>query len=154
VILREAGPADAAACFAIYRDAVLNGATLYTPDERRAWAPPEDDGAWMQPRLAAGRTWIAEVDGTQAGFLTAIPDGYLDFFYVRPAYRGKGVSAALYGRFLVHAEAAGHDMPATHASHHARRFLERRGWSVVEKEIVTRNGVPLTRWRMTLVRSR
>jgi putative acetyltransferase len=151
VILREAAPEDAAACFAIYRDAV-NGATLYTAEERLAWAPPDDDGAWMGPRLAAGCTWIAEESGTQAGFLTAIPGGYLDFFYVRPAQRGQGIAAALYARFLDWAEAQGHGTLTTHASHHARRFLEPRGWRVVEKETVTRNGVPLTRWRMALAR--
>ena len=152
MILREAGPGDTAACFAIFRDAVLNGATLYSTDERRAWAPPEDDGARMTPRLAAGRTWIAETDGAPAGFLTAMPRGYLDFFYVRPGHHGTGLAAALYARFLAWAEETGQATLTTHASHHARRFLEPRGWSVVEKEIVLRNGVPLTRWRMALSR--
>jgi putative acetyltransferase len=151
--LREATPGDAGSCFAIYRDAVLDGATLYSAEERRAWAPPEDDGGWMVPRLAAGCTWIAEVDGAPAGFLTAMPGGYLDFFYVRPAQHGTGLAAALYARFLDWAEATGVDTLTTHASHHARRFLEPRGWSVVEKEVVMRNGIPLTRWRMALRRT-
>ena len=152
MILREATPGDAGSCFAIYRDAV-DGATLYSAEERRAWAPPDDDGAWMAPRLAAGRTWIADRDGAPAGFLTAMPGGYLDFFYVRPAQRGKGVAPALHARFLDWAEAEGHRTLTTDASHHARRFLEPRGWSVVEKEVVMRNGIPLTRWRMALTRA-
>lgn len=152
MILREAAPEDAASCFAIYRDAV-NGATLYSAEQRRAWASPEDDGVWMGPRLAAGCTWIAEEGGAPAGFLTAMPGGYLDFFYVRPGQRGTGLSAALYARFLDWAEATGEDTLTTHASHHARRFLEPRGWIVLEKETVTRSGVPLTRWRMALVRT-
>ena len=88
-----------------------------------------------------------------AGFLTAMPEGYLDFFYVRPAQRGTGVAAALYARFLDWTEARGQLVLTTHASHHARRFLEPRGWRVVEEEIVMRNGVPLSRWRMMLTRA-
>jgi putative acetyltransferase len=153
VILRGAHAGDTGACFAIHRDAILNGATLYSMEERRAWAPAEDDGAWMAPRLAAGRTWIAEVDGAPAGFLTAMPDGYLDFFYVRPAQHGTGLAAALYACFLDWAATTGQVTLTTHASHHARRFLEPRGWAVTEMETVMRNGVPLARWRMALSRT-
>lgn len=150
--LREGGPEDRGACFAIYRDAVLNGASLYTDAERTAWTPPDDDGLWMESRLTEGVTWIAEAGGRPAGFLTATPAGHLDLFFVRAAHHGTGLGTALYDRFLGWADDTGQATLTTFASHHARRFLEPRGWSVVEKETAIRNGVPLSRWRMALTR--
>lgn len=150
--LREGGPEDRAACFAIYREAVLNGATHYSEAEREAWTPPDDDGLWMKSRLAEGITWIAEVGGLPAGFLTTTPDGHLDLFFVRAEHHGTGLAATLYDRFLGWADDAGRRTLTTFASHHARRFLEPRGWKVIEDETTLRNGVPLTRWRMALTR--
>lgn len=149
IALRDGDRADAALCFAIYREAVLSGAApLYTEAERGAWCPTDDDGGWIADRLAAGRTWIAETGATPLGFLTATREGHLDLFFVMPGARRTGVAPALYDAFTEWADAQGIATRTTHASHLARAFLERRGWTVTRQEVVPRNGIDLVRWHM------
>lgn len=147
--IRTGTVTDAAACHAVYVDAVRNGtAPLYSAEEARAWAPSEQLEDWLPPRLQAGQTWIAEASGTVVGFLTVTPDGHLDLFFVRPGWRRSGLAAELYERMTAWAGARGIERMSTFASHLARRFLERRGWHVVSGETAIRNGVALKRWEM------
>ncbi|WP_068110435.1 GNAT family N-acetyltransferase [Tropicimonas marinistellae] len=147
--IRLGSAADAAACHAIYVDAVRNGtAPLYTPEQARAWAPSDTLEDWMPPRLAAGVTWVAEDSGDAAGFLTVTPEGHLDFFFVRPPWHGSGIAAALYGEMSGWAATRGLSHMTTFASHLCRRFLEPRGWEVIAGETVQRNGQELERWKM------
>lgn len=147
--IRPGGVADAAACHAVYVDAVRNGtAPHYSAREALAWAPSATLEDWMAPRLAAGITWVAQSGARAEGFLTVTPAGHLDFLFVRPEWRGTGLAAALYDRMADWAAAAGHDRLTVHASHLSRRFLARRGWQVVARESVARHGVDLVRWEM------
>ncbi len=52
----------------------------------------------------------------------------------------------LYDRMIETARDMGLEGLTTHASHLARRFLDRRGWAVVEEERNLRHGVWLTRF--------
>ncbi len=142
---------DSDACHDVYVDAVHNGtAPYYTAEQAHAWAPVlKHNGEWT-PRLSAGKTWVAVSGSEVVGFITLTERGHLDFFFVRPAARGSGVATALYKTFLEQAKADGHERLTTHASHLARRFLEKRGWSVREEEDVVRNGVVLSRTLMDL----
>ncbi|MDV7145370.1 GNAT family N-acetyltransferase [Tropicimonas sp. TH_r6] len=152
--IRTGGAKDAAACMAVYVDAIRNGtAGHYTADQARAWAPTEEVEDWLPPRLDAGTTWIAW-DGPRAeGFLTITADGHLDFFFVRTEARKNGLAEALYLQMLAQAEARGIGTLTTFASHLARSFLEKRGWTVIEGETALRHGVELKRWKMALTRT-
>lgn len=151
--VRPFRPADAAACLDVYLDAIHNGtAPHYSAEERAAWAPPGreyDHGEWTG-RLADGRTWVAEHEGKVVGFITLDRSGHLDLFFVRPEARLLGVAAKLYEALINTARDGGHTRLTTHASHLARRFLERRGWRVTGEERALRNGVFLTRFAMEL----
>lgn len=147
--LRAGGAGDAVACHDVYFDAVRNGtAPLYSDEEARAWAPSEDVEDWLPPRLQDGITWIAEDEGHAIGFLTVTTDGHLDLFFVRPDWRGTGLAPALYQCMRGWAVARGLTEMTTHASQFARRFLEPRGWVVLETESAVRHGVTMTRWKM------
>jgi len=147
--IRPYRAADTSGCGAIYMDAIRNGtAPHYSAEQAAAWAP---DGAeqWdWAPRLTKGRAWIAEVNGSPSGFITLRSDGHLDLFFVRPGVRHLGIAGALYAQMVEDARRSGVTRLTTHASLLARRFLERRGWRVVECETTERNGVSLTRFLM------
>lgn len=135
----------------IYFDAVRNGtAPHYSAQEAAAWAPDARDQSEWTGRLAEGRTWIAESDAGAQGFITLAPEAHLDLFFVRPTARPMGVAAALYDTLLAAAREDRHSALTTHASHLARRFLDRRGWTVEAEEQSLRHGILLTRFRMRL----
>ncbi len=149
--IRDGSAVDAETCHAVYRDAVHNGtAPLYSAEQAEAWAPTGEPADWLGTRLADGRTWVADLDGEAIGFLTATHAGHLDLFFVRPEWRRRGVSSELYDHMIVWARANRLSKMTTFASHLAKRFLERRGWAVVEMETAIRNGVALDRWKMHL----
>lgn len=148
-MIREGAEADAAACMAVYVDAIRNGtASHYTPEQSLAWAPTEEIEDWLPPRLETGTTWIAWSDTRAEGFLTLTDDGHLDFFFVRPDARKSGLAAALYDCMMEETKAREQAQLTTYASHLARSFLEKRGWRVIEGETTTRHGVELKRWKM------
>ena len=149
--LRPYRDGDGPACYAVYFDAVRNGtAPAYTAAQARAWAPSEtNDGEWSH-RLASGVTWVSEGDAGLLGFITLTQAGHLDLFFVRPTARPLGVAADLYDHMLDHVRNRGLTRLTTHASHLARRFLERRGWTVLDEETTIRHGVALTRFAMEL----
>ena len=140
---------EAALCYAIYYDAVRIGAAGdYSEAQRIAWAPDDAMPEGWPDRLSSAETWVAEDGETVLGFLTFDPNGYLDLFFVRPEAKGGGASTALYDKMLTEASARGLPRLTVHASHLARRFLERRGWTVIAPETVERDGVLLHRFEM------
>ena len=152
-VFRRFRPADVAGAIEVYLDAVHNGtAPHYSEAERAAWAPRDgnyDHGEWTG-RLADGRTWVAETGATLQGFATLTRAGHLDLLFVRPGAWGAGVAGALYDRLLDDARDLGLTRLTTDASHLARRFLERRGWTVEAEERALRHGVRITRFAMRL----
>lgn len=148
-MIREATADDLDATWDIYRDAVLHGTSpFYTAAEARAWAGPPERPGWWAERMSAATSWIAEDASGPAGFITLSAPAHLDFFFVRPRARGTGMAAALYDRFVATAETGDGGRMTTFASHLARRFLQRRGWTVSEEEIAERNGERLIRFAM------
>jgi putative acetyltransferase len=69
--------------------------------------------------------------------------GFLDFAYVDPAVRGHGVAAALYDAIEARARAHGLSRLRTEASRVAEPFFGARGWVVIRRQRVRRNGVGL-----------
>ena len=70
---------------------------------------------------------------------------------MRPAWQRKGLAEALYRKLSADAHDMGCAVLTTHASHLARRFLERRGWHVTDTQNVERNGVRIPRFAMALL---
>jgi putative acetyltransferase len=148
-MIRRVRSGEERATYDVYRDSVRLGAGRgYTLAERLAWVPSDDMEDWWPERIAASPTWVADRSGTLVGVLTFREDGYLDLFFVVPQAQGDGTAVALYDAMIDHARSLGLTHLTTHASHLARRFLERRGWKITQSEEVDRNGVTLLRFGM------
>ena len=142
---------DAEASYAVYLDAVRNGAdTHYTAEQAEAWAPSLVMEDWWVPRLKSDVAWVSEDETGLNGLIALTADGYLDLFFVAPRARGDGTAAALYDTLLSAAWGKGLRGLTSHASHYLRPFLERRGWRVIAPEDVARNGQVLRRFEMAV----
>lgn len=149
ITIREFDEKDAAATARLFFESVRRGAaTQYSEAQRQAWAPDlPDPGEWRE-RLGGLRTWIAEVEGKMAGFMSVTPTGHLDLAFVHPDWIGTGVARALYGPVEQYARQSGLSRLTSDASLLARPFFERQGWQVLREQQPVRNGVVLTNFRM------
>ena len=150
-MIRPWKPEDAEASYAVYVDAVRNGAARhYDKAQRAAWVPSETIEPWWTSRLADETAWVAEDAEGLTGLIALRQDGYLDLFFTRPRARGNGTASRLYDTLLEEAGRSGLRRLRTHASHFLRPFLERRGWQVIAPEDVHRFGVAMRRFEMAL----
>lgn len=152
VTLRPARPGDGAALARVFHDAVHHGAiNHYTAEERAAWSPGSPPKPDWEARLLAAHTLVACAGRAPVGFATLGLDGHLDFFYVASAWMGRGVADRLHQAVVDAARAQSLPLLTTEASHLARSFLTRHGWSTLARQSVIRHGVALTNFRMERV---
>jgi len=145
LIIRPCRVTDAPGLADLYHRAVREGTGRhYDAAQREAWSPaPPNDESWRR-RLVEAQTIVAERDARLLGFMTLdIGTGWLDFAYVAPEAMGQGVAETLYAVLEGRARAAGLGALETEASLLAERFFARRGWQLVKRQEVERNGVRL-----------
>ena len=106
--------------------------SVYTTEEKAAWAPAPIDYQRWRVRLDQKRPFLAIIDDRVAGFIELEADGHIDCAYTHPDFQGRGVASALYQHLLKEAEARKLQRLYVEASHVAKPFLERRGFSVVK----------------------
>ncbi len=147
---RSARPEDAGALAHVYFRAVREGAVdAYSPEQRAAWAPCEPEADKWRDRIAGLNTIVAESENGIVGFMSLNPDdGDLDLAFVLPEAKGTGVAKTLYAILENHARSRNMRRLHTQASHLARPFFERQGWTVHRENQVERQGVTLTNWIM------
>lgn len=150
ISIRNFRPGDEAALRAVFHAAV-HGLTAhhYKAEQRAAWAPAEYDTTQWAQRMQDNQPFIAEAaDGVVAGFADLQPNGYIDMFFVAPAFAGQGVARALMAH--VHAQAAQRGLARlwAHVSLTAEPFFAAQGFAVEERQAVERAGVVLHNARM------
>lgn len=147
--IRNFCPSDSDALRQIFYRAVHEGTTAwYTPEQRAAWANAAEAPPEWPKRLGDHMTVVAEMDAQISGFMTLGYDGHLDLAFVTPESMGTGVASALHDRLLSLARAAGLELLTTEASHLARRFFLRQGWTELAAQEVELRGVSLANFRM------
>lgn len=149
--MRAWTPTDAEASYAVFYEAVHSRAGKeYTAQQCHAWAPSPVVQEWWLPRLSAAKAWVTSDEHGLTGLISLCPDGYLDLFFVSSRAQGDGTAKDLYDMALNQAHETGLARLTTHASHFLRPFLEKRGWQVMAKEVVTRLNVEIERFVMEL----
>jgi len=149
IAVRPFSLADAAPCRAVFYEAVHQGAAKrYSKEQRAAWAPSPDVPPLWGDRLADQITFVGESDDGIEGFFTLNHDGHLDLAFVRPRNMGSGLAGRLYDACFASPHASGLSRAYTEASHLARPFFQRRGWSVICEQEVERFGTLITNFQM------
>ena len=132
-------------------DAVRNGPSLYNEAQRSAWVDAPRSGPEWHQRVAAQSIAVAESGGAIAGLMSLTDDGYLDFAFIRPAYRGTGMFRKLYSMILDLARERDQPRILVHASLMAQPAFSAMGFKVTKEESVHLNGQYLDRFEMQLV---
>jgi GNAT superfamily N-acetyltransferase len=120
----------------------------YSEKQVEAWVPAVPDVEVWHSRMIERTTLVAEEGDQILAFAELESDGHLDMFYCRHDVIGRGVGRSLYQ--AIERRALGMDLGRifTEASITARPFFERRGFTVVQEQTVTRGGVEMRNFRM------
>jgi GNAT superfamily N-acetyltransferase len=132
-VIRPARPEEAELLMRIQREAAVTAfAHIFPPD----LYPFPDDGVQAQwdealedPEI---EVYVLEVAGEPAGSV-AVGYGFLRNLYVLPAHQGTGLGESLHDHALERLRALGWDeakLWTLEGNHGARRFYEKRGWSL------------------------
>ena len=126
-MIRPGRPADLAAAAGVYRSASLSN----TGDRDNLLAHPEY--LVLGPEgLAEGRTYVAEEEGSVVGFATwSDAEGIfeLEDLFVDPAWRRRGIAAALVDRIAHVLRARGVERLEVTANPHAMEFYLAAGFA-------------------------
>lgn len=121
---------------------------IYTSEQKEAWAPTPPDYVRWSERLNEKKPFIAIVNDRVVGFIELDADGHIDCIYTHPDFQGNGVATALYAYLLVEAKNRNIKRLYVEGSLIAKSFFEHRGFSVVKKNELSRNGVTLVNFVM------
>ena len=147
-VLRVGEPSDFSVLADIMFDAVRNGPSEYTERQRAAWVPTRRDGQPWIDRLALQRIIVGERDGRAVGFMSLASGGYVDFAYIRPDERGRGLFRKMFKLIEDQAKTEGASLLWVHASLAARRAFAAVGFHVKKQEEVALGSETLVRFEM------
>jgi putative acetyltransferase len=151
VRIRAYEPRDAQALAALFFESVRQaGARDYSPAQVAAWAPAVPDAGAVDARCRDGRLTLVAVDeaDTPIAYGDLEADGHIDHLYCHPDAIGTGVASALTGRLEQAAREQGIGKLYVEASEAARRLFARKGFTVVRRREIKRNGVAIHNYAM------
>lgn len=117
-------------------DAVRNGESRYTEQQREAWVPARRSGLEWMERLQRQHIIVAEQDGTAVGFVSLAEGGYVDLAYIRPEAQHTGLFRQLLTHVVERATANGERRLWTHASLMAEPAFAKLGFTLRKREQV------------------
>jgi putative acetyltransferase len=122
----------------------------YSADQVRAWVPGRWDAEQEHRRSGDGRLVLVAADelGPVVAFIDLEPDGHIDRLFCAPEAAGQGIASRLYDSIETAAREQGLRRLYTEASELARRFFQRKGFVVLERQDKILRGVPIHNYRM------
>lgn len=145
MIIRKYQPEDCRELAELFYDTVHTiNAKDYAKEQLDAWADGKIYLAKWNQSFLAHYSLVAVEAEIIVGFGDIDSRGYLDRLFVHKDYQGQGVGAALCDRL----ERAAPGRVFTYASITAKGFFAQRGYLVVKKQQVKRQGILLTNFVM------
>ena len=117
----------------------------YTKEQLNAWATGKIDLEKWDKSFLEHYSFVAVENEIIVGFGDIDEHGYLDRLYVHKDYQRQGIATALCDKLENIIKT---DCITTHASITAKPFFEHRGYNVIKRQTVERNGVFLTNFIM------
>jgi putative acetyltransferase len=151
VNIRTYEPHDAADVADVFYRSVREVALSdYTVDQVKAWVPGRLDVEGEHLRSSDGRLVLVAADEQDhvIAFIDLEPDGHIDRLFCAPGAVGRGIASQLYDGIETAAREQGIGRLFTEASELARRFFERKGFIVLERQDKILRGVPIHNYRM------
>lgn len=152
MLLRQYHPSDCKALVNVFYESVhAIEETDYSSAQLDAWASGSVDLKEWNESFLGHFTVIAEVDGAIVGFGDIDEAGYLDRLFVHPNHQRQGIASAICDALEASVPEAVSTITVS-ASIPARSFFEHRGYTVVRRQEVRRNGEILVNYAMILHR--
>lgn len=127
-----------------YNTVHIVNAKDYTEEQLNVWASGHMDLEKWNQSLKEHYSIVAVDNEIIVGFGDIDEAGYLDRLYVHADYQGKGIATAICSQL----EQAIQGKITTYASITAKPFFAKRGYKVIKKQEVERQGVFLTNFVM------
>ncbi|MDD3403889.1 MAG: GNAT family N-acetyltransferase [Hespellia sp.] len=127
-----------------YNTVHIVNAKDYTKGQLDVWATGQVDLEKWNQSLQEHYSIVAIDNEIIVGFGDIDKDGYLDRLFVHADYQGKGIATAICNQL----EQVVEGKITTHASITAKPFFEKRGYKVIKKQKVERQGIFLTNFVM------
>lgn len=127
-----------------YKTVHIINAKDYTKEQLDVWATEQVDLEKWSQSLQEHYCIVAIDNEIIVGFGDIDKDGYLDRLFVHASYQGKGIGTAICNTL----EQAVEGKITTHASITAKLFFEKRGYKVIKKQEIERQGIFLTNFVM------
>lgn len=144
-MIREYREVDCAELAELFYNTVHTvNAKDYTEEQLAVWATGTVDLEKWNQTFQEHYSIVAVENEMVIGFGDIDKDGYLDRLFVHRDYQKKGIAAAICD--VLEQAAPGNII--THASITARPFFEKRGYTVIKKQQVERQGITLTNYVM------
>lgn len=122
----------------------------YSQEQVEAWAPAIstfDPERWKNS-FKNKFVFVAESEEKLAGFGELEADGHIDRFYISHHFIGEGVGRKMYSALEEKAFALNIRHLFVEASITAKPFFEKMGFSLINEQIVERNGQRLKNYKM------
>lgn len=123
----------------------------YDPAQLDVWAPKEIDFSTWDKSLLQHYSIVCEKEGMIIGFGDMDDLGYLDRLYVHKDYQGCGVASKIVNELENYSKKNHIKCVTTDASITAKPFFEKRGYKVIQEQVVERKGQFLTNFKMKKV---
>ena len=120
----------------------------YDPAQLDVWAPKEIDFSTWDKSLLQHYSIVCEKEGMIIGFGDIDNLGYLDRLYVHKDYQECGVASRIVNELENHSKKNHIKCVTTDASITAKPFFEKRGYKVIQEQVVERKGQFLTNFKM------
>ena len=122
---------------------------VYSAEQLEAWSPSPPDYEFWHSKLSESKPFVATIGSTIVGFLELEGNGHIDCLYVHQSYQGQGVAGKLFSHASEVAISNGIKTLYVEASIVARPFFEKRGFFLLAKNVVQRNGQELINYSMS-----
>lgn len=121
----------------------------YNSKQISVWTASVENKKRWQDILTNQFVLVAEQESQIVGFATLDKGNYLDLLYVHKEYQRQGIALKLYTDIENEARRQGRTGLTSDVSKTARPFFESIGFEVVTEQIVVRQNIELTNFKMT-----
>ncbi len=148
MLLRKYKPSDCKILAELFYNTVhIINAKDYSEEQINAWANGNINLSKWNNSFLEHYTIVVEIDGIIVGFRDIDKTGYLDKLYIHHNFQCKGIATAICNELEKSVDTS---KIITHASITAKGFFEQRGYKVITKQQVERQGIFLTNYVMKL----
>jgi len=148
MLLRKYKPSDCKILAELFYNTVhIINAKDYSEEQINAWANGNIDLSKWNNSFLEHYTIVVEIDGIIVGFGDIDKTGYLDRLYIHHNFQHKRIATAICNELEKSVDTS---KIITHASITAKGFFEQRGYKVITKQQLERQGIFLTNYVMEL----